>query len=349
MNRSSALASTLCALLAAASAEAAPPLALQAFRSPQPISIDGTADPAWSKAAPLVLSLAELPYKPDNGYDGMKSTDAELRALYDDEHVYILLRYKDPTESLQRFPWIRQADGSWKQMFNKDSTGHENTWYEDKVSLFWNISQKGFDKKGCDMSCHMADKGMLEGVKDSSAGRHYTKDKGETVDMWHWKSTRTDPVGQSDDQYVDSSRQESKEWGRKSDQGSGGYYDNKRADGKGPAWMSPAQTARHRHLVAEPTKVAFKDGFKAGDMVNGIVSRAFTGSRGDIAAKGVWKDGYWTIEFKRKLVTRGELAAEQDVQFADPGQTYRFGLAIFDHSQINHLFHKKAIAFTFKR
>ncbi|MCK0510594.1 ethylbenzene dehydrogenase-related protein [Aromatoleum buckelii] len=349
MNKPDILVLTLSALLGATGAQAASPLQLQSFRTDQPIAIDGVPDKAWSKAVPLTLTLNELPYKPSSGYDGIKDTEAELRALHDDEHVYFLLRYEDPTESLQRFPWIKQADGSWKQMMNKDSTGHENQWYEDKVSLFWNIDQKGFEKKGCDMSCHLPENGLIEGVEDKSAGRHYTRSKGETVDMWHWKSTRTGPVGLADDQYVDASRQENKEWGRKSDVGTGGYYDNKSADGKLPAWMNGAKVTRHRHLVAEPTKVAFEDDFKPGDRVNGIVARGFEGSRADIAAQGVWKDGYWTLEIKRKRVTAGEGATEQDVQFADLARTYHFGLAIFDHAQINHLFHKKAVAFTFKR
>lgn len=342
------LVATLLALLGSGSA-AAGPLELQAMRTDKPVDIDGSVDAAWSKAAPLKLVLDEQPYKPSNGYDGMKRTDVELRALYDDEHVYFLVRYADPTESLQRFPWVKQADGSWKQMSNKDSTDHENTWYEDKLAFFWNINEKGFEKKGCDMSCHIAKDGKVDGVADTSAGRHYTKNKGETIDMWHWKSTRTGPVGQADDQYVDSSRQEAKGWGRKTDDGSGGYYDNKSADGKTPAWMNgPAVTAQ-RHLTHEEAKVAFADTFKPGDFINGVVAKALQGSRGDVAAKGVWKDGQWTVEFRRKRVTTGDKAAEQDVQFADLGKTYHFGLTVFDHSQINHLFHKKAVALTFKR
>ena len=81
--------------------------------------------------------------------------------MYDDTNIYFLVRWKDPTLSTKRFPWEKQADGSWKQLSNKDQTGHENTYYEDKMSLFWNISQKGFAKKGCDMSCHMPENGLL--------------------------------------------------------------------------------------------------------------------------------------------------------------------------------------------
>lgn len=347
MHHRHSLGIALLALAGVSAVHAAPGMHLQSARTDRPAVIDGIQDPAWDKAEPLALTLDELPYKPSNGYDGMKSTQAELRSLHDGEHVYFLVRYQDPSESLLRFPWVKQADGSWKQTALKDSTGHDNTWYEDKLAMFWNINQEGFEKKGCDMSCHLAKDGEVEGVKDISAGRHYTKTAAETVDIWHWKSTRTGPVGQADDQFLDAARQESKGWGRHNDEGGGGYYDNKREDGKAPAWMNPLSVQPHHHLTREDVKTPFDDTFKAGDMINGVVSRPVTGSRGDVTAVGVWKDGYWTLEIKRKLVTQGK--PEQDVQFADLDRTYHFGLTVFDHSQINHLFHKKAIAFTFKR
>jgi hypothetical protein len=338
----------LLAMLGAGSAAAAP-LELQAMRADKPVEIDGSVDAGWNKAAPLKLVLDELPYKPNNGYDGMTRTEVELRALYDDENVYFLVRYQDPTESTKHLPWVKQADGSWKAMANPDSTGNENTWYEDKIAFMWQINEKGFEKKGCDMSCHIAKDGKVDGVDDNSAGRHYTKNKGETNDLWHWKSTRTGAAGQADDQHVDASRQEAKGWGRKNDEGGGGYYDNKTADGKSPASMSAANAAAPRHQVRDEAKAPVDSGLKAGELINRFVAKALTGSRADVAVRGQWKDGQWTVEFKRKRVTAGDKAAEQDVQFADLAKTYHFGLSVFDHSQINHLFHKKAIALTFKR
>lgn len=341
-------AAALLAAIGGGSACAAP-FELQSVRTERAIEIDGSADAAWSKAAPLKLVLDELPYKPSNGYDGMTRTEVELRALYDDEHVYFLVRYADPTASTQHLPWVKQADGSWKAMGNPDNTGNENTWYEDKIAFMWHISEKGFEKKGCDMSCHIAKDGKVDGVADTSAGRHYTKNKGETNDLWHWKSMRTGAAGQADDQHVDASRQEAKGWGRKNDDGDGGYYDNKRDDGKAPAWMSAPNAAAPRNQVRDDAKAAFADTFKAGETINRFVAKALTGSRGDVAVRGQWKDGQWTVEFRRKRITAGDKAAEQDVQFADLGKTYHFGLTVFDHAQINHLFHKKAIALTFKR
>jgi hypothetical protein len=48
----------------------------------------------------------------------------------------------------------------------------------------------------------------------------------------------------------------------------------------------------------------------------------------------------WTIELQRKLKTTGENAETQDVQFTDMSKSYPFGVAVFDNSQINHIYHE---------
>ncbi len=325
---------------------------LESARVGTPVTIDGSADGIWDQAKPITVVLDELPYKPDNGYEGMQKTDVEMRSAYDDEHVYFLMRWKDPTLSLHRYPWIKQEDGSWKSMVNKDHTKHENTYYEDKASLFWNIRSKGFQKKGCDKSCHMPDDdGLLEGIRDTSAGRHYTSVEGETVDMWHWKSARTNVNYQMDDQYVDHARNESKEWGRHSDpKTGGGYYYNKEKDRSTPVWMNRTPSAEHTYWVKEELKVPFKDeGFKPGDIVGGHVTGPLEGPRADIIARGEHKDGYWTLEIKRKLVTNHPESKLHDVQFNDLDKAYYFGVAVFDNAQINHLQHTKSYKMVFRK
>ena len=64
--------------------------------------------------------------------------------------------------------------------------------------------------------------------------------------------------------------------------------------------------------------------------------------------KSVWKNGEWTLEIKRALVTTGEKADIQDVQFKDLDKAYYFGLAVFDNTQINHLYHKGPIELNFQ-
>jgi len=273
-----------------------------------------------------------------------------MRSMYDAEYIYFLVQWEDPTQSLERGPWVKQPDGKWKQLAARDSTGHENTYYEDKLAMFWNISTKGFDKKGCEAACHKARGGKIAGIEDKSPGRKYTEAAGETIDMWHWKAVRTNPVGQVDDQYVDDTRDPAKnaEWGRKGDaKAGGGYADNVNKDKSGPAWMSKTPS-ENKYWIVDDQKTEFVDTFKPGDVVAGIVIAPFAGSRGDIAGKAVWKNGAWTLEMKRKLVTGGDKAKEQDVQFADLKKAYYFGLSVFDNAAINHLYHEGAHRLTFK-
>jgi len=318
----------------------------------QQVTIDGVSDDVWEKAKPINIKLDELPYKPDNGYEGQKDTEVEMRSMYDGENVYFLLRWEDPTMSLERYPWVKQEDGSWKSMKNKDHTGHENTFYEDKASIFWNINSKGFKKKGCDKSCHMPeDNGLLEGVKATSAGRHYTSKKGETVDMWHWKAARTNTNAQMDDQYVNHSHNENKEWGRHSDDKTGGgYYYNKEEGRDTPVWMNKMQSPENTYWVKESLKVPFDDvGFKPGDIIGGHVTGPIEGPRADIKALAVHKEGHWTLEIKRKLVTSHENSKTQDVQFDDLSKAYFFGVTVFDNSQINHIHHTKSYKMVFQK
>lgn len=325
---------------------------LQSYKTDQTIVLDGSADEIWKKAKTLSVKVNKLPYQP-NKYPGIKETTVNLRSLYDDQFVYFLVQYADPTKSLQRYPWQKQPDDSWKQLKDKDQTNHENIYYEDKFAFFWEIYAPGFAKKGCDLACHMInDEGKIAGInqKGITAGRKYTRRKGQTIDMWHWKSVRMNPVGLIDDQFVDHVKKPklNKNWGRHGDDKTGGgYVNNINLDKTGPAYMNRSQDGLNDYTITPSQKTALIDTFKAGDQVPGIVSTPFTGSRGDIWSRGVWEDGQWTIEIKRKLVTKGKNTKTQDVQFTDMGKTYYFGVSVFDNSQINHIYHDGALKFTF--
>ena len=259
-------------------------------------------------------------------------TDVKLRALYTSDTIYFLVRYKDATHSLKRSPWVKQADGSWKQLKDpNDKGGDNNLYYEDKFAMLWNISSPAFEAKGCMSACHTGE--------GKPFGNKYTKDPGERFDMWHWKSVRTDPVGQIDDQYVDNTRydpEKAKEAGRKSDpKTGGGYVDNVSADKKGPQFALKGNKPAPPYWILDAEKEPFDDSkYKPGDEVPAIVIAPLTGDRGDISAKSAWKDGVWTIVFSRKLVTGSEF----DVQFNEPKKQHAFGVAVFDNAAVRHAY-----------
>ncbi len=62
-----------------------------------------------------------------------------------------------------------------------------------------------------------------------------------------------------------------------------------------------------------------------GDRVPGYVHRIPSGSVADIKAKGLWDEGFWTIEFSRCLNT----GQEDDVQF-QVKKEYFFGVSRYE-------------------
>ena len=299
------------------------------------------ADPAWAKAAELKVDL-----KNGKNFKG-GATTARLKAVYTPDTLYLLVQYADPTQSVRRSPYVKQADGSWTKLSDPDDKGGDNNkYYEDKLALIWSIgnSIKGFDENGCFMLCHMGEA--------KPYGNKYTAEAGELGDIWHLKMVRGGYIGQTDNQYVDHTRydkEKSPEAGRKSDpKTGGGYADVKLVAGK-PEFMNKDGKAANKggtYWLREEDKAAFDDGkFAAGDEVASILVSKFTGERGAIDTAVGYKDGGYTVVMARKLVTPGKF----DVQFASLDAEYPFGVAAFDNAQVRHAFHKGALKLKFAK
>jgi Ethylbenzene dehydrogenase len=287
--------------------------------------LDGTLDAAWQKAQPLTVKAVGGKNLPGG------STEVSIRAVYAGDTIYFLMQYKDETNSVRRSPWVKQADGSWQKLKDpNDKGGDNNVYYEDKWAMIWNISSPSFEQKGCMAACHTGE-GKPFGNKYLPAG--------EKADIWHMKGVRTGTVGQVDDQYLDDTRYDkdkAPEAGRKSDpKTGGGYADNQTEDKKGPKWALKGNKPAPPYWIVDSEKEPFDDSkYKAGDEVPGIVVAPFTGDRGDISAKIIYKDGVRTSVFWRKLVT----GSQYDVQFNDPKKEYAFGVAVFDNAQVRHAY-----------
>jgi hypothetical protein len=283
-------------------------------------TIDGKVDAVWDTAKELVVPVA-------GGANAGKAT-VHLKSVHTTDSIYFLVQWDDPIESLQRSPWQKQADGTWKKLVSPDSNGDENKYYEDKLAFLWNIDDSiaGFNEAGCLVTCHLGE--------GKPFGNKYTNKDGEKGDIWHWKSVRTGPVGQIDDQYLDSTRYDkdkSPEAGRKSDpKTGGGYVNNDNNDKTGPAFTAANQPGTY--WIFDSEKQPFTDTYKAGDEIAGIIVAPFVGDRGDISCKSVYANGAWTLEMGRKRNTGSAF----DVQFTDTAKTYYFGVSAFDNAQVRH-------------
>jgi len=321
--------------------EPTPPNTLVAAKVATPPAMDGNGnDAVWAAAKPLTVKLEE-----GANFGGKGTTTATLKAVYSGDMVYFLVQYDDPTESLRRGPYQKQADGSWKKLKDaNDKGGDDNVYYEDKWAMIWNIDNSiaAFDKKGCMAACH-------EGESTKPYGNKYTSKPGEMGDIWHMKSQRTVPLGNVDDQYLDSMRFDAKTAtgaGRHSDPGGPEYKAFGMVDGK-PEFMNKdgkAANAGGTFFIIEGNQVAFDDSkFKAGDEVASFLIFPLKGDRADIKVAQRWANGKWTSEVSRKLTTGSKF----DVQFNNLDAKYGFGFAAFDNAQVRHAYHYDPLYLSF--
>lgn len=305
-------------------------------------------DAAWQDAPELKAQLAN-----GDNFTGGK-TDVTLKSLYTGDEIYFMAQWEDPTETLERTPWVKQADGSWKKTPAKEK-------YEDKLAFIWNINDsiKDFNTRGCAVACH-AGEAVPEG---GDFGKKYTSAPGEVGDIWHWKVARTDSLGLSpeinayvDDQALDSTKYDPEvregEAGRYADPGSKAYYDNQTDDKKLPKyqWKTKPDDARAGNFLLDDNKADFVDAdWKSGDKLPGLYLKNASGDRADITASSDYADGKWTLVFKRKLVTPSTANPPVDVEFKDLDKTYYFGVAAFDNAQVKHAYETDALMLKFKK
>lgn len=309
-----------------------------------PPVLDGTVDAVWSQATEVSV--------PISGGANMASSTVGIKSVYTADSIYFLVHYADPTESLMRQPWEKQADGTWKKLKGPGDPAHrENTYYEDKFAFIWNSvgtpgsasykEIKNFASTGCFTVCHLGEPAA------STWGSKYTASATEAGDIWHWKSVRTGPVNQVDDQYVDDARAPaSAEAGRHSDaKTAGGYVDNQNTEKTAPASGAAANKPAPPYWILDKDKVALDSAaYKTGDKVAGIVTAPFTGDRGDISSGSAYRNGHWYLEIGRKLIT----GSATDVQFTDLTKPYYFGVAAFDNAQVEHAYQGGATQLAFQ-
>jgi hypothetical protein len=291
----------------------------------------GASDPAWASARPLAVKMIDG----NNFVGGKGETQGTLKAVYSGDTLYTLIQYADPTLSIRRGPYQKQADGTWKKLVDPaDKGGDDNVYYEDKWAMIWPIgnSVPNFDKRGCAVMCHIGE--------GKPFGNKYTRNEGEIGDIWHMKGARTAPWGFVDDQYVDHTRYDPKTSpgaGRKSDPGTAlGEYNAFPLENGLPKFMNKdgkAANAGGTYWIKRGDEVPFDDAkFKPGAEVASFIVNPLQGDRADVRVAFTWKDGMHTSVISRKLVTGSKF----DVQFSDLTARYGFGFAAFDNAQVRH-------------
>ncbi len=133
-------------------------------------------------------------------------------------------------------------------------------------------------------------------------------------DLWTWRAGRTDPSGFAEDATMTLSFQRIAR---------ANSYQTR--SGRS-VWVKEDPDAGSQPYQAQIV------GAYAGERIPRYIARTPSGSMADVTAKGSWKDGFWTVEFSRRL-TSGDPA---DVHFASGREIY-FSLAVFNSREgIDH-------------
>ena len=165
------------------------------------------------------------------------------------------------------------------------------------------------------------------------------KMSGGFVDLMHWQGHRSNPVNMADDGYVlqyrlfDAGKKMfSKNWDKGKNQPKY-MFDASKVGFKSRTLDQIRDVSQPSSIIVEKNAAPFDPnaGWKEGDMIpEYYVTR--TGAKGSAAdnsdAKGVWKDGMWTVLWTRKLDT----GHPEDDKIMKPGGTYTFGFAVHDNN-----------------
>jgi hypothetical protein len=274
----------------------------------------------WNEARPLDVRMLN-----GSAFDSGQS-DLTLQALHNGKDIFVKAQWLDPIADYNYMPW-KKTNKSWEHLLtnSKDEKVH----YEDKFSLIFPLKPSWhFEQVGCAVYCHV----------DGEYGWGYKGGRPDT-DVWHWKSTRTDPVGYVDDKYWSVVDFDAKDIGRHGDPKEGGGYEknvNKDDASHPPFLPNGPKAVRHGAILKEHAveyTQAAADEIKPETIIPGILVSPCQGDRGDVRCTSLHENGRWTVYMRRALDT----GSERDTAFL-PGSVYSFGCAAFDHAAKRHAY-----------
>ncbi len=208
--------------------------------------------------------------------DGVvKARQVTIKAGYHDEEIFFYLEWADDEKDSLHKPY------AWDQQKKRYVRGPQR---EDRLALQFRISG--------------------DYTADWRRGQHFT------ADMWHWKASRSNPIGLVHDK-VSSVSSERLLRASKIEGDNGAVYVLRNSDA-GDALYSTRRYSKNVGAL----------------MPKYHLNETAKGSIADIQAKGVWAAGRWHLELRRKLNT----GHDDDAVFR-PGSVIQGAIAIFDGSE----------------
>lgn len=255
-------------------------------------------------------------------------TQIKIKSFHNRHNIFFLFQWPDPEPSYNRS--VVKTDSGWIVLKSEENPFGESVYFEDQLAISVHKSNSN-----CAQSCHLGG--------NNKAGLHFTS--GDTADVWVWKAVSTNPAWEADDGW----------WGEKINDSAGGtHFDNSPGGGYmtnlNREWDEPYFLPSHQlfenWIWMESNKFlpyrASLDNYSVGATLPGMLVSRQAGDRGDIYARGQWRNGLWTVELSRKKNTGSPF----DVTLREP---VTIGLAVFDNSELKHANQLKPIKFTIEQ
>ncbi len=314
--------------------------------------LDGiSGDLAWSAAQPIVIQTMRGHNLPN------ESVAVTVRALHDGDTAYFLFEWPDTTRSQKHLP-LQKTERGWQVVQTDFGRSDEDAFYEDKFAVMLSKTSQF----GALQSTHLGPRPLSDKPGPAGGrGLHYTED-GTLLDVWHWKSVRTGPLEQIDDNYFGPPLAPPENPGARYTAGyakdpktGGGFamnWERFDPDIVVPRWLPRDPAVLHRlgsidldpsagdagdwwipEELLVPYSAELDARYPVGTVMPSVViSRPFQGDRGDVAAVANWDKGRWYLEVARSLDT----GSTYDVAIQDGVFLW---VAVFDHTQTRHSLH----------
>ncbi len=267
----------------------------------------------WARAVPLDLTAwkGNVHVRPEvvalDAENSHKSTAACHHGTDNSRPVQVrLLALRTADELFIRAEWEdptpdgEGALGLWTR--GKDGIRAAAPGADDGIALMWAGAGAGApalsaDSFRCQRACHMTDVGLAN--SETLMQMKMMAPAGKRYDAWRWRAAVTAPFGLADDMVVE-------EAGKRGDEGQ----------------VVPRENPRPE-LVEGPAAPYW-------------ISEEPRGREAQVRAAGIWRDGRWTVTFRRALAT----GDPDDVSFGTAGDGERegtgFSVAVFDHTFREH-------------
>ncbi len=209
-----------------------------------------------------------------------------------EDRVYLFLEWEDQTEDKTHKPWV------WNEESKKYHLGPQR---EDRLAV------------------QFAMEGDYSTMWDS--GREFK------ADTWHWKASRSNPLGIAHDKSFAVSRSKLLK-----------SYKLSLSDGGHVYFVRPSDSGDKLYRTKRYRR------FDQRTMPKYVLSKSPKGSVADVSARGVWSDGRWQLELSRKLNTNNR----DDVVFPLKSGKIKGGIAVFDRSENDDHAISETLTFEFK-